>query len=169
MLAACAIAQAYAAMRVGEALWARARAEHHQNAPDPTSCGEISAACADTLQEAETWLRTALDLGVSPILDMSSLPMQSCSVKMSAQINLACVVFLKGEEDKAVMLLSQHLQDWVDVGSHGCAGCFQVRGEDAPMLSCDGCRVARSVYAAIPSLCVTNCHACRAVADDREA
>ena len=50
---------------------------------------EISAACADALQEAETWLRTALDLGVSPILDMSSLPMQSCSVKMSAQINLA--------------------------------------------------------------------------------
>ena len=39
-------------------------------------------------------------------------------MKMSAQINLACVVFLKGEEDKAVMLLSQHLQDWVDAASH---------------------------------------------------
>ena len=66
-------------------------------------------------------------------------------------------------------LLSQHLQGWVDdVGHHGCAGCLQVPGEDAPMLSCDGCRVARCVDAAVLLPCGTHCHACREVAD-REA
>ena len=61
---------------------------------------------------------------------------------------------MKGDEDEAVELLSQHLQGWLDyVGPYICAGCFQVRGEDAPMLSCDGCRVVRCVYAATPLLC----------------
>ena len=59
----------------------------------------------------------------------------------------------KGDEDEAVELLSQHLQGWVDdVGPRRCAGCGQVRGEDAPMLRCDGCHVARCVNAATPVL-----------------
>ena len=67
--------------------------------------------------------------------------------RMDAQMHLACVVMMKGDEDGAVELLSQHLQGWLDdVGSHRCAGCFQVRGEDAPMLSCKECRVVRCVY-----------------------
>ena len=45
-----------------DALLARARAEHHQAAPDATSRGGVSAASAETLQDAETWLRTALAL-----------------------------------------------------------------------------------------------------------
>ena len=62
-------------------------------------------------------------------------------------MHLACVAMMKGDEDEAVELMSQHLQGWVDyVGPHRCAGCFQVRGEDAPMLSCNGCRVVRCVY-----------------------
>ena len=68
---------------------------------------------------------------------------------MDAQMHLACVVMMKGDEDEALELLSQHLQGWVDdVGRRYCAGCGQMRGEDAPMLSCDGCRVVRCVYAA---------------------
>ena len=68
---------------------------------------------------------------------------------MEAQMHLAYVAMMKGDEDEAVELLSQHLQGWVDdFGSQRCAGCGQVRGEDAPMLSCDGCRVARCVFAA---------------------
>ena len=149
-----------AALELGQALWARARAEHHQAAPDTTSSGGVSAASADTLQEAETWLRTALDLAVT---------LGSINLRMEAQVHLACVVMMKGDEDGAVELLSQHLQGWVDdVGPHRCAGCFQVRGEDAPMLSCKGCRVARCVYAATPVLCGRDWHACRGVAD-REA
>ena len=131
-------------LTLGKALWARARAEHHQAAPDATSFGGVSAASADTLQEAETWLRTALDMAVK---------IGSFNFRMDAQMHLACVAMMKGDEDEAVELLSQHLQGWVDdVGPHRCAGCGQVRGEDAPMLSCDGCHVARCVYAATPVL-----------------
>jgi tetratricopeptide (TPR) repeat protein len=131
--------QTIAANYLGEALWAQARAEHHQAAPDATSCGGICAAGSETLQEAETWLRTALDLAVKR---------GAVSVRMHAQMHLACVAMSKGNEDEAVELLSQHLQGWLDsIGPHRCAGCGQVRGEDAPMLSCDGCRVARCVYA----------------------
>jgi hypothetical protein len=134
-----------AALQLGKALWARARAEHHQAAPDTTSSGGVSAASADTLQEAETWLRTALDLAVK---------LRAPNLRMDAQVHLACVAMMKGDEDEAVELLSQHLQEWVDhFGSHRCAGCGQVRGEDAPMLSCDGCRVARCVYAATSVCC----------------
>ena len=149
-----------AAKALGEALWARARAEHHQAAPDATSRGGVSAASADTLQEAETWLRTALDLAVR---------LGIVNLRMDAQMHLAYVAMMKGDEDEAVELLSQHLQGWVDdFGSHRCAGCLQVRGEDAPMLSCKECRVARCVYAATPVLCGRDWHACGGVAD-REA
>ena len=90
--------------------------------------------------------------------------------RMDAEMHLACVAMFKGNEDEAVELLSQHLQGWLDdIGHKRCAGCLQVRGEDAPMLSCDRCRVARCVCArchAVP--CCIDCHACRAVAD-REA
>ena len=66
--------------------------------------------------------------------------------RMETQMHLACVAVFKGNEDEAVKLLSQHLQWWVGfIGPCRCAGCFQVRGEDAPMLSCDRCRVARCV------------------------
>ena len=153
--------QGHSAHDLGVALWAQARAEHHQAAPDATSCGGISAASADTLQEAETWLRTARDLAVKHGF---------VNFRMNAQRHLACVAVFKGSEDEAVKLLSQHLQGWLDdMGPHRCAGCLQVRGEDAPMLSCDRCRVARCVCArchAVP--CCIDCHACRAVAD-REA
>ena len=55
--------QARTAKNLGEALRAQAQVEHQQTAPDATSCGCVSVASADTLQEAETLLRTALDLG----------------------------------------------------------------------------------------------------------
>ena len=131
------VAQALAAQGLGIALWTRARDEHHQAAPDATSCGGASAASADTLQQAETWLRTALDMAVT---------LGQFNITMEAQMHLAYVVMMKGDEGGAAQLLSQHLTGWlVDLRSHKCAGCEQVRGEDAPMLSCDGCRVVRCV------------------------
>ena len=99
---------------------------------------------ADTLQQAETWLQTTLDMAVK---------LGWINFRMDAQMHLAYVAMLKGDEDEAVELLSQHLQGWVDdVGRHRCAGCWQVRGQDAPMLRCDGCHVARCVNAATPVL-----------------
>ena len=128
-----------AAWVLGEALWAQARAEHHQAAPDATSCDGISAACADTLQEAETWLRTALDLAAKN---------RDYKNGTEAQRHLACVAMFKGDEEEAVELLLLLLRGWVEkIGPLACAGCGQMRGEDAPMLSssCDRCRVARCV------------------------
>ena len=148
---------ANSSLHLGQVLWARARAEHHQAAPDATSSSGVSAVSADTLQEAETWLRTALDLA-------DKLGWLRC--RMYAQIHLAYVVIMKGDEDEALELLCQHLKVWLDdFGSHSCAGCFQVRGEDAPMLSCKECRVARCVYAATPGLCCSDWLAWRGVAD----
>jgi tetratricopeptide (TPR) repeat protein len=152
--------QAGSTLQLGHALLAQARAEHHQAAPDATSCGGVSAASAVTVQEAGTWLRTALDLALK----------HGCfNFRMDAQMQLACVAMMNGDEDEAVELLSQHLQGWVDdFGSHRCAGCGQMRGEDAPMLSCKECRVVRCVYAATPVLLGSDWHACRGRAD-REA
>ena len=74
--------------------------------------------------------------------------------RMDLQMRLAYVAMLKGDEDEAVELLSRHLQGWLDdFGRHRCAGCLQVRGEDVPMLRCDGCHVVRCVNAATPVLC----------------
>ena len=55
----------------------------------------------------------------------------------------SCLAYFNGEEDEALALLAQYLQGWVIVGRSECVGCGQVRGEDSPMLRCDGCHVAR--------------------------
>ena len=47
------------------------------------------------------------------------------------------------QQDKALAYL-EHYLDWcVKKGRARCDGCLQERGEDAPMLTCSGCRVAR--------------------------
>ena len=132
-----ALQQTRRAKHLAEALWAQARAEHHQAALDATSCDGIPDAGSETLQEAETWLRTARDLAVKHGF---------VNVRMDAQMHLACLTLFKGNEEEAVELLSQHLQGWLDGGPKRCTGCGQTRGEDVPMLSCDQCRVARCVY-----------------------
>ena len=78
---------------------------------------------------------------------------------MDAQMNLVSVAMMKGTGDEAVALLSQHLPNWIEnCGPHWCAGeCFQVRGEDAPMLSCDRCSVVRCVNAATLCRAAASC------------
>ena len=49
----------------------------------------------DTLRDAETWLRTALDLAVQQ---------KVTKFRMEVQIHLACVATLKGDENEAVEL-----------------------------------------------------------------
>ena len=51
------VGRAEAALELGQARLSLAQAEHHHAAPDTTSAGGVSAACADTLQEAEAWRR----------------------------------------------------------------------------------------------------------------
>ena len=55
----------------------------------------------------------------------------------------AVLAFHAGEEDKAVQLVQQFLTITVEEGRHHCAQCGQARGEEAQMLTCGGCGVAR--------------------------
>ena len=88
-----------AAWVLGEALWAQARAEHHQAAPHATtSCCSVSVTATDTLRDAETWLRTAIDLAVQQ---------KVTNFRMEVQIHLACVATLKGDENEWMMKVLQ--------------------------------------------------------------
>lgn len=85
------------------------------------------------LQDAKKWFGKAQELG----------EVHATNFERDALLYLACVAFLTGEEEEAICLLGKHLQMWMALGRHHCAGCMQVRGDDAPMLTCNGCRVAR--------------------------
>ncbi len=78
------------------------------------------------MREAEKWLQTALDLGHA-----------------TARLHLARLTFDAGQEDTALAHLQDYLSWCVERGRNRCAGCYQTRGEDAQMLTCGGCRVAR--------------------------
>ena len=58
-------------------------------------------------------------------------------------MHLAHLAFDAGVEDRALDHLKHYLSWLVARGRDSCAGCCQRRGEDAPMLTCSGCRVAR--------------------------
>ena len=78
------------------------------------------------MREAEEWLQTALDLG-----------------RTAARLHLARLVFDAGPEDTALAHLQDYLSRCVAWARDWCDGCQQKRGEDAQMLTCGGCRVAR--------------------------
>ena len=125
-----------AAVRRGEVLWEHARALHLQAAPDATSFGRVSAAVADRLKNAETWLLMGLELaGEVRIINQ----------KMDAVIHLACVAMLKGDEDEAINHLAQFLHWWLELAPKTCSACGRERRESTQLMTCDGCRVARCV------------------------
>jgi hypothetical protein len=78
------------------------------------------------VREAEKWLQTALDLR-----------------HIAARLHLARLSFDAGDEHTALAHLQDYLSWRVEKGRNRCAGCYQTRGEDAQMLTCGGCRVAR--------------------------
>ena len=59
------------------------------------------------------------------------------------RLHLARLAFDAGPEDTALAHLQDYLSWCVERGRNRCAGCDQTRGEDAQMLTCGGCRVAR--------------------------
>jgi hypothetical protein len=93
-------------------------------APGPPS--HSSACLDDRVREAAEWLQAALDGG-----------------RPFANLHLAHLTFCAGQEDAALAHLKEHLSWRVQRGRDTCAGCGQTRGEDTPMLTCSGCRVAR--------------------------
>jgi hypothetical protein len=79
------------------------------------------------VREAAKWLQAAVDGGHA-----------------FAKLHLAHLTrFEAGQEDAALAHLKEHLSWRVQRGRDICAGCGQTRGEDTPMLTCSGCRVAR--------------------------
>ena len=141
-------ARAGIAMCLGQARWAQARAGHLEVPSDVTFAGGISASDADTLQDAETWLKTALELANKHAV---------ANIRMDASMRLACLAFFMGNEDQAVDLLSGYLRFWTLKGPDYCAACMQGSKKDTPMLTCTGCGVARSLCSAKPPTCGSYC------------
>ena len=130
--------KASSSVLLGKGLWLQVRDGDLEAGPDAADHEDCPTERADTMQEAETWLRTALDLATEH---------NFLSSRQTAQMDLAFLTFVQGKEGVAVDLVTQHLQGFVDMGRNRCASCFQLRGDDAPMLTCDGCRVVRCVRA----------------------
>ena len=124
------ICQADAALGMGVALRLLVRASVRGRAAgafeSPGSHLSTSACGDDRVQEAGRWLEIAVDLGHAV-----------------ARLHLACLAFDAGDEQTALAHLQDYLSSCVGVARNQCEGCNQTRGEDAHMLTCAGCRVAR--------------------------
>ena len=124
--------QSDAALKMGVALTLHVRAARESPATDtdeaPGPHSHSSACLDDRVREATKWLQAAFDGG------------HGCPF---AKLHLAHLTFIAGQEDAALAHLKEHLSLLVQVSRHVCAGCGQTRGEDTPMLTCSGCRVAR--------------------------
>jgi len=122
--------QSRAALNMGVALALGVRAARQgpvsgaDQAPGPHSHSSASACLDDRVREAAKWLQAAFDGGHA-----------------FARLHLAHLTFYAGQEDAALAHLKEHLSWRVQRGRDTCAG--QTRGEDTPMLTCSGCRVAR--------------------------
>jgi hypothetical protein len=66
---------------------------------------------------------------------MMAMNLQNCTWRTSP--------FDAGQEGAALAHLKEHLSWRVQRRRYVCGGCGQTRGEDTPMLTCSGCRVAR--------------------------
>jgi hypothetical protein len=123
--------QSDAAMDMGIALTLHVRAVRlgpptgADQAPGP-GAWSASACLTDRVGEAGKWLQAAFD-GGHPF----------------AKLHLAHLAFDAGQEDAALAHLNEHRSWPVQRGRDNCAGCGQTRGENTPMLTCSGCRVAR--------------------------
>jgi tetratricopeptide (TPR) repeat protein len=124
--------QSHAALNMGVALTLHIRAARQgpaagaDQALGPPSHSSASACLDDRVREAAKWLQAAFDGGHE-----------------LAKLHLAHLTFDAGQEDAALAHLKEHLSWRVQRGRDTCAGCEQTRGEDSPMLTCSGCRVAR--------------------------
>ena len=129
--------QAKAALNIGVTLWTQGLAEHQAIAAADGGL-QMQKQSAARLDEAQEWLTTALDRNTVSLITSTGL---------DATLNLSCVAFLTSQEAEALKYLHAHLDLCVKKARDSCAGCWQRRGEDAPMSesTCSGCKVARSV------------------------
>jgi tetratricopeptide (TPR) repeat protein len=129
--------QAMAALSIGVAytLWTQVLAEHQAMASADGGV-QMQEQSAERLGEAQAWLTTALDRNTVARIIV---------IHLDATLHLSCVAFFTSQEAEALKHLHAHLDLCVKHARDSCAGCWQRRGEDAPMLTCSGCKVARSV------------------------
>jgi tetratricopeptide (TPR) repeat protein len=123
--------QSQAAMKLGLVLTLQVKAASKGPATGADQAGAQSHSTAlaclnDRVREAAKWLQAAFDGGC-----------------WFSKLHLAHLTFDSGQEDVALSHLKEHLSWQVQQGRDTCAGCWQTRGEDTPMLTCSGCRVAR--------------------------
>ena len=117
-------------------LWTQGLAEHQAAIAAADGSLQMQTQNAERLGEAHQWLRTALDRNtVAPII----------TTDLDATLSLSCLAFFTSQEAEALKYLHAHLDMCVKNARDSCAGCWQRRGEDAPMSTCSGCKVARSV------------------------
>jgi hypothetical protein len=152
------LAQASAALLMGEVLYFQARIEPTDSAGEPEASGHRSVrarveaqftaqkASADAaaaagssrqLRAAAEWLRTAVHLAQKH---------KMFNFELDALWHLSCLMQLLGEEEEALGCLKGLLDKHVVLSSdhNWCAGCRQCRHPKAPLLTCDGCSIARS-------------------------
>jgi tetratricopeptide (TPR) repeat protein len=155
--------QARAALNMGVTLWKQELAEHQARAP-----GSAAASSADDgvqmqkqisarVREAQHWLVIALEC--NHFLDDGIVACRVKTVELDANLNLSLLSFFAGQEEQALDFLHAHLDVWILEARERCAGCWQLRGEDAPLQTCGGCKVARSaIHLRIPLLTTPTVH-----------
>ena len=127
--------QAMAALYIGVTLWTQGLAEHQAVASADGGL-QMQEQSDERLGEARQWLTTALD---------RSTVTRVLTTEPDATLNLSCLAFFTSQEAEALKHLHAHLDLCVKKARDSCAGCWQRRGEEAPMSTCSGCKVARSV------------------------
>ena len=126
--------QARAAQDLGVASLAQARVANRL-AGAASDTPDASSRAVALLGDGLHWLQTAYELAQSHGL---------VEVKIDTLLHLSFLYFDMGEEETAQDYLKQHLRAEVDIGRTWCRGCGQKRGgEEATMLTCGGCGVAR--------------------------
>ena len=99
----------------------RGQASLGQASTAPHTLSSLPECMEGRIQEADRWLRIALEGG-----------------KQNARLQLSYLAFDSGLEEEALAHLKLYLAKCVKQGRDECRGCFQVRGEDAQMLTCSG-------------------------------
>ena len=97
--------------------------------------GENTPKVISAIHLARAWSLVALELNSQ----VHSGPGPDCGISL----DLARQEYLLGDVDDSILMLKLYLSVCGRSGRSRCEFCSQVRGEDAPMETCSGCRVAR--------------------------
>ena len=110
-----------------------------------TICDEDGSANPPEATQSRSQIKIVLQLAQR----WSLASLDSATQNLGVALDLARQGYLLGDENAAISMLQLYLKLCVSRGRHAnkhlhvCDFCSQSRGEDAPMETCGGCRVAR--------------------------